>query len=120
MKTSDTSVVEVRVLQGFTMIPVRDIVFIKADGKFSLVYLKDNTTIKARQILRWFEKILPTYCFFRAHYSYLVSCYFIYSYTYNSINLKTNVALPLTRCKLNELRKHLAYFHDCSRKYNFH
>jgi DNA-binding LytR/AlgR family response regulator len=117
---SEFLTIEVRISNGYKSIPIHEIVFIKAHGKTAIIHLSDGSEILSMHLLKWFEKTLPEYCFFRAHNSYIVSCYFIYSYTYNAINLKINITLPLTRCKLNELRKHMVYFYEYSSKFSIH
>lgn len=50
-----------------------DIVFIKADGNYSVIYLKDHTRHLIYQSLKEFERELPGNIFFRCHRSYIVN-----------------------------------------------
>lgn len=50
-----------------------DIVYLKADGNYSILYLKDHTKHIIYQSLKEFEKDLPENNFFRCHRSYIVN-----------------------------------------------
>lgn len=57
-----------------------DIVYIKADGNYSVIYLKDRTKHIIYQSLKDFEKDLPENIFFRCHRSYIVNVMLISSF----------------------------------------
>jgi len=50
-----------------------DIVYVKADGNYSIIYLKDHSKHIIYQSLKDFEKDLPENIFFRCHRSYIVN-----------------------------------------------
>ena len=50
-----------------------DIVYLKADGNYSIIYLKDHTKHIIYQSLKDFEKDLPENIFFRCHRSYIIN-----------------------------------------------
>ena len=50
-----------------------DIVYLKADGNYSIIYLKDHTKHIIYESLKDFERDLPENIFFRCHRSYIVN-----------------------------------------------
>lgn len=60
-------------MDGIEYIDTRSIVFLKADGKYTLVYLVSNQVITSSKNLKMFESILPENLFMRVHHSYLVN-----------------------------------------------
>lgn len=58
---------------GFTLVDVSDILYCKADGSYTEVYLIDGKVITTSRLLKAFEELLPNETFFRIHRSYLVN-----------------------------------------------
>jgi two-component system LytT family response regulator len=50
-----------------------DIVYVKADGNYSIIYLKNHTKHLLYHSLKDFEKELPGNIFYRCHRSYIVN-----------------------------------------------
>lgn len=50
-----------------------DIVYLKADGNYSIIYLKNHTKHLLYHSLKDFEKELPVTVFYRCHRSYIVN-----------------------------------------------
>lgn len=60
-------------MEGIEYVDTRSIIFLKADGKYTLVYLNINQVITSSKNLKMFESILPENLFMRVHHSYLVN-----------------------------------------------
>lgn len=60
-------------MEGIEYIDTRSIIYLKADGKYTLVYLNSNQLITSSKNLKMFESILPENLFMRVHHSYLVN-----------------------------------------------
>lgn len=58
---------------GFTLVDISDILYCKADGSYTEVYLIDGKVITTSRLLKAFEELLPNETFFRIHRSYLVN-----------------------------------------------
>lgn len=103
-------VIEIKTSGGSMMINARDITYIEAFGKCSIVHLRKAEDITAYHILKWFGDSLPAPWFFRNHNSYLISCSFIKSYCCRSITMTNKKKLPLSRNRLEALRENLRLF----------
>lgn len=75
-KASDTIVFKGKIgissMDGIEYVNTTEINYLKADGKYTVVCLK-NTTITSSKNLKMFEVILPESSFMRVHHSYLVN-----------------------------------------------
>lgn len=107
-------IIEIKTSGGSMMINAGDIVYVEASGKFSVVHMKKSRDIVAYHMLKWFGDSLPAPFFFRNHNSFLVSCSFIKSYCYRSITMKNKEKLPLSRNRLEDLKKNLRLFLETS------
>lgn len=50
-----------------------DIVYVKADGNYSVIYLKNHTKHLLYHSLKYFERELPGNIFYRCHRSYIIN-----------------------------------------------
>jgi len=66
--------------QGFEIVPVNDIVFIEADGNYSVVYLTSLQKIVATRQVGEFEELLSGNGFFRIHKSAIINLQHLRSY----------------------------------------
>jgi two-component system LytT family response regulator len=66
--------------QGFEIVPVNDIVFIEADGNYSVVYLTSMHKIVATRQMGEFEDLLAGNSFFRIHKSAIINLRHLRSY----------------------------------------
>jgi two-component system, LytTR family, response regulator len=57
-----------------------DIVYLKADGNYSIIYLKNHSKHLLYHSLKDFEKELPGNIFYRCHRSYIVNIILISSF----------------------------------------
>jgi DNA-binding LytR/AlgR family response regulator len=110
-ENSNSQTIEVKIsAREKKTVMVSDIVYIKAFGKCSVIQMVGGREIITYHMLKWFEESLQSSCFFRAHYSYIISCKFIHAYCYKYVTLITNEKIPLTRNKLAGLKLHLQRF----------
>ena len=63
--------------EGFEFVKVGQILYLRADGSYTNIYLKDGQTLTSSKNLKFFESILEGYGFFRIHNSTLVNLKFI-------------------------------------------
>lgn len=104
-------VFEVKTDNGLKIIYARNILYIKAARKFSVIYFNDGTYLIGFHMLNWFEKFLCPPCFFRCHNSYLINCYHVDSFGHSKVILKEKNKIPLSRKKMNHFRENLKQFH---------
>src|SRR4030042_4415760 len=104
------SIIEIKTSTGSRMISTRDIVYVKAAGKFSVVHIRNTDTLIAYHILKWFCNSLPVTCFYRTHNSYLVSFSFVESYCSKKIKLTNKIDLPISKKRFKAFKKNLRRF----------
>ncbi len=93
-----------------TIIHFDEIIYFKAEGCYTRVFYR-NHSILISKVLKKIEIILPKDKFFRIHKSYLVNTKFISSIRSNRLFLRTNIELPVSRRKRNNLLKDLSKCH---------
>lgn len=76
----DHQLVRIPTGKGWQTIPAREIIYIKAEGNYSGVYLKNNSNITVIKLLKEFEKELNSLGFIRPHNSYLINTLHIKEY----------------------------------------
>jgi len=102
---------EVKTARGYKIVHTREVLFIKAEGKFSVIYFDDNSSLITFHMLGWFESFLLPPCFIRCHYSYLVNCCHVGSIDHTKIIIKEKINVPLSRKKAKHFRENLRQFH---------
>ncbi len=65
---------------GYTLIKVSDIIYCKADGSYTEIYLLNGKTITTSKLLKVVEELLPSQTFYRIHKSYVVNMNLIKRY----------------------------------------
>jgi len=60
-------------IEGFTIIPVNEIVYCHANSNYTEFYLVDKRCILSSYTLKQYDEILTAQSFFRAHRSYLIN-----------------------------------------------
>jgi two-component system, LytTR family, response regulator len=100
---------EVKTPSGYKVICIKDILYVVAARKFSIVYLNDNNIIITYYLLKWYDKYLLTPPFFRCHHSYIVNCQFVDFYCNKRITLKNMIKIPLSRNKIWSFKENLKY-----------
>jgi two-component system LytT family response regulator len=91
---------------GFTLVDVSDILFCKADGSYTEVYLIDGRVITTSRLLKSFEELLPNETFFRIHRSYLVNLNLIKRFNKSDgfqVIMENNIVLDVSERNKKEL-----------------
>jgi two-component system LytT family response regulator len=107
-KSPESTVIEIKTEKGLKIIPIQKILFLKANKKNSKIQLCDSKLIICFNSLKWFSQRLKTPAFFRCHYSFIINCNFVDSFSSKGISLIGNEIIPLSRGKLPDLEKILA------------
>jgi len=101
--------IEVKTPDGLKVICIKNILYVEAAKKCSIVYLYDLKTIITYHLLKWHEKYLLNPCFFRCHNSYIVNCRFVDCHCNNCITLKDRIKIPLSRNRVRTFKENLKY-----------
>jgi len=90
------------------IVELQNIIAIKADTAYSILYLTNNKPITISKSLKYFEDILKeNTCFFRSHRSWIINLKHLdrFNKTENTILLKGDIKTQLSRSKFNEFEQ---------------
>ncbi len=94
-------------LAGKTLfVSVDSILYAKADGNYTEVYMRDERTVVLSRKLKEFEELLSDGPFFRVHKSYLVNTEAIRAFIFtdgHQVLLENEVSLPVSRGRKDQL-----------------
>ncbi len=99
---------------GFRVIPVSNIIYLRADSNYTVLYLSDRSKVVSTRPLGEFDSRLEPFSFFRIHKSTIINMDYLAGYSSfegNFAELIDGTRLPISRRKLNDFRqmvKHLA------------
>lgn len=78
IQTPNIKKIVIPVSTGFEILNVNDIIYIKAEGSYTKIYLSNNVSYTMSKNLKYFESVFETNTsFVRIHRSYLVNINFI-------------------------------------------
>lgn len=77
-------------------LPVDDIVFLKADGLYTIITTKDEKTYLERGILKEFHQHLPSNQFVRVHKTYVINIHYVDTFNSKFIDVLT-YKIPMRR-----------------------
>jgi|GEM_PF-2707488 len=103
-------VFEVKTSLGYKMVDSRNIVFLEAKGKFTIIHLDEQSEIITYHLLKWYAEFLFEPYFFRCHHSFSINCSCVNCYTSKEIVMKDDSKVPLSRGKLRSLKEQLRRF----------
>ncbi len=86
--------------KGWQVVPAKEIVYIKAEGNYSVLHLLNNSQVTVIKLLRKFEEELEPLGFIRPHNSYLINTLHIKEYLKaygGSFVMHTDVEIPLSK-----------------------
>lgn len=88
---------------------LENIIYCRAEGSYTKVYLKDGGSIFCSKNLAWFENEIQSKLFLRVHRSFLINLNFLSKVYRNEgrINLQNGAAIPLSRGGANQLKNSL-------------
>lgn len=90
------------------IIHLKDIVYMEANGRYTIFYLVNGTRIVASRNLGEYEKLLNSRLFFRIHHRFIVNLNMVTNINKvagNYVELLNNKDLPIARRRLEELNK---------------
>ena len=96
--------------EGYSLIKLNEILYLEADGNYTIMHLTNNTRIVSTKNLGFFEKILIDEPFLRIHNSKIVNLTKVIRYIraeYGYVVIETGKPLSVSRSKRDEL---LAFF----------
>lgn len=110
--------IEIKTDEGLVVINASQILYIKAEKKFSVVFFNDDTTLIAYRMLKWFEQFLSPPSFFRSHNSYLINCLHVSAINYCSVIMKNKIRIPISRRKKDNFTENLKqYFQQAGQSF---
>jgi two-component system LytT family response regulator len=105
-------------MSGFTMVPVKDIIRLEAEGRYTKVFIKEGKPSVNNPLLelislniKELETQLSNHNFFRCHNSHLVNLRYIKSYTKGAgglLNLENGDVIPVSKSNKDELLRQLS------------
>jgi two-component system LytT family response regulator len=95
--------ITISTVEGLKIIPVEDIIYLKASSYYTIINLADKTTIVASRVLKDFEDILDDAEFFRIHRSIIINL----NYLKECVNKEVTYAVMNTgeRLEISRRRK---------------
>jgi two-component system, LytTR family, response regulator len=102
---SQFSALRIRTQSGFKVINTKEIVYIRASNKESVICLTDDREIVTSHLLKWYEENLSSTIFFRCHKTFIINCLFVSTYTSKGILLKDGNLIPLSIEKISPLEQ---------------
>ena len=100
---------EVKTSNGLKIIHTKDILFIEAAKKCSIVYFTDLSSLITFHLLKWYEIQLLKPFFFRCHNSFIINCRYVDCYNHSKVSLKRQKKIPLSRKKTKSFKENLEY-----------
>lgn len=97
---------------GIAFIRIADILYCKASGNYTEIYLKDSKKYLVSRQLKEYEDLLKEYNFFRIHHSYLIHLDYIQSYVKGDggyVIMSDNTSLDVSRRKKESFLERMGY-----------
>jgi len=92
--------IKIRTRLGYKFVNTEEILYIKAENKESVIYLKNKGEILTTHLLKWYCERLSSKLFFRCHNSYIINISKVAVYTRKEITLITGSVIPFGIGKL--------------------
>lgn len=95
---------------GVHFITLDDILYLKADGNYTEVFLRNSNKILVTKLIKEFEDILKSEGFIRTHKSYIVNIKYAKEYCKklaNCLVLEGDISVPVARRKKEEVLSYL-------------
>jgi two-component system LytT family response regulator len=103
-------IVEVKTSKGYKIIDSSSIVFLEANGKFTIIYLDNQSNIITYHMLKWYTNHFLEPNFFRCHNSFVINSSYVNCYDSKEIVMIDGSKVPLSRGKLSALKENLRRF----------
>ena len=99
--------IEIKTSKGYKIICIKNILYIEAARKCSIIYLDNTELIITYHLLKWYERYLLKPYFFRCHNSYIINCQFVDFYWNEGITLTNSSRIPISRNKVALFKENL-------------
>jgi len=100
-------------LYGFKIINVSDLMYLQADGNYTVLHLSGFGKIVATRLLGDFEKMLESHKFFRIHKSTIINMEYVQAFSHYQgafAELSDGTRLTISRRKIIEFREAIANY----------
>jgi len=104
-------------MNGFIMVPVKEIIRLQAEGRYTKVFIRENKSDKINKTpemvslnIKEFEEQLSNYNFFRCHHSHLVNLKNVKAYTKGEggiLTMENGENIPVSKTRKEALLKFL-------------
>ena len=91
---------------GLQVISIEDIMYCKAEGNYTFVYLYKQKAVLVSKQLKEFEKLLTQYSFFRVHHSAIINLKYVTKYVRGEggyVIMKDECSIEVSRQKKDQL-----------------
>ena len=109
-KEGQSNIVAIPSTDKIELIQIEDIVYLEADGRYTIFHLTNNRFKTSSRNLGEYEKILNRNVFFRIHYKYIVNLNMVVNINKSAGNyceLSINKTLPIAKRRQDELHRFL-------------
>lgn len=92
---------------GYIYLPVRDVVYLEADGSYTMIYTNERSYLVSKK-LKYFENYLEGYHFCRIHASYIINLSRLVRFSKSDggkVELDNGKELSVSRSRRNDLLK---------------
>lgn len=92
-------------LNGFKVVPLKDITYMQAEVNYTYIYLKNGEKLLTSKTMKEYESLLSDFGFFRVHQSYFINLSFVQEYEKGeggNITLFPKVSIPVSRRRKKE------------------
>ncbi|MCX6327675.1 MAG: LytTR family DNA-binding domain-containing protein [Bacteroidia bacterium] len=97
---------KVNTAKGIYYITVEEILYIKAENKYTTVYFINSGSIETHHLLKWYCEHLHEKEFCKCHRSIIINCDYVEGICGNEIILKENIRVSLSRYKKSYIINH--------------
>lgn len=101
---SEDRLIELKTKEGTVLLPAKKIIYMESCKHYLFVYCEDHS-YEVRDKISNYETELSEYGFLKIHRSYLVNVRFIRSIKSTGVELDNDELLPISRDKLQEIKK---------------
>ena len=105
-KTSDYNFIAIPSTKKIDFIKIDDILYFESDGRYTIIYLIDQTTFFVSKNIGEYDKILAPKYFFRIHKKYLINIKYIININNadgTNCELVGNIVLPVAKRRKEDL-----------------
>lgn len=104
------NIIAIPTLTTIEIIDIKNIIYLEAEGKYTIFHLLDKTTKTVCKNIGYYEHILPQKLFFRIHHKYLINISetdTIFRTDGHYCILKNGKNIPIAKRRIEDFRKYL-------------